>query len=240
MTAAQNPATPGRRTFVLDTSVLLSDPGALGRFGEREAIDARRADASMKVARVHDALKRLGRTGLPITKANVADVAGVSRTFLYENTIARQAVEHAVARSTARADARPAAASSDEDAKWHERALNAEQALKSVRRERDGQSAMIADLIGQLRDPDGTWLEDDRAELRAHNERLRGENAQLRRDNADLQRSLDAARSNVRRLRRDNVTTLFPDGPGLSNRTRPTPMPTEDLSAPTNTTEEFE
>lgn len=36
MTAAPHPA--GLRTFVLDTSVLLSDPGALGRFAEHEVV----------------------------------------------------------------------------------------------------------------------------------------------------------------------------------------------------------
>ena len=37
MTVAQ-PIQPGLRTFVLDTSVLLSDPGALGRFAEHEVV----------------------------------------------------------------------------------------------------------------------------------------------------------------------------------------------------------
>jgi PhoH-like ATPase len=37
VTAAQ-PTTTGLRTFVLDTSVLLSDPGALGRFAEHEVV----------------------------------------------------------------------------------------------------------------------------------------------------------------------------------------------------------
>jgi PhoH-like ATPase len=35
---ADNPETPQLRTFVLDTSVLLSDPGALGRFAEHEVV----------------------------------------------------------------------------------------------------------------------------------------------------------------------------------------------------------
>ncbi|MDT4910540.1 MAG: PhoH-like ATPase, partial [Pseudonocardiales bacterium] len=40
MSAAPLPTTarPGVRTFVLDTSVLLSDPGALGRFAEHEVV----------------------------------------------------------------------------------------------------------------------------------------------------------------------------------------------------------
>ncbi len=38
MTAARTPAETGLRTFVLDTSVLLSDPGALGRFAEHEVV----------------------------------------------------------------------------------------------------------------------------------------------------------------------------------------------------------
>ncbi len=35
---ADNPESPQLRTFVLDTSVLLSDPGALGRFAEHEVV----------------------------------------------------------------------------------------------------------------------------------------------------------------------------------------------------------
>ena len=38
MTAARTPSSDAGRTFVLDTSVLLSDPGALGRFGEHEVV----------------------------------------------------------------------------------------------------------------------------------------------------------------------------------------------------------
>ncbi len=39
MTSARTPSSPaGLRTFVLDTSVLLSDPGALGRFAEHEVV----------------------------------------------------------------------------------------------------------------------------------------------------------------------------------------------------------
>ena len=39
MTASRTHTTePSRRTFVLDTSVLLSDPGALGRFAEHEVV----------------------------------------------------------------------------------------------------------------------------------------------------------------------------------------------------------
>ena len=36
--AVEQPSTPAVRTFVLDTSVLLSDPGALGRFAEHEVV----------------------------------------------------------------------------------------------------------------------------------------------------------------------------------------------------------
>ena len=39
MTAVRQPTDPTAvRTFVLDTSVLLSDPGALARFGEHEVV----------------------------------------------------------------------------------------------------------------------------------------------------------------------------------------------------------
>jgi phosphotransferase family enzyme len=49
------------------------------------AIAARRRDVARKIGAVGKAVKTLGRTGAPVTHAGVAQLAGVSRTFTYEN-----------------------------------------------------------------------------------------------------------------------------------------------------------
>jgi hypothetical protein len=71
----------------------------------------------------------------------------------------------------------------------------------------------VADLIGQLREPDGTWIEHDRNRLRAENEQLLAERNQLLRERDVLQRKLDGARANIARINQHRVTQLFPAGP---------------------------
>ncbi|MGH9022695.1 MAG: DUF6262 family protein, partial [Acidimicrobiia bacterium] len=61
------------------------------------AIDARRREATTKVAAVEKAVKLLGRTGAPITRAAVSHLAGVSRSFTYENDQARSIIAAAQA-----------------------------------------------------------------------------------------------------------------------------------------------
>ena len=98
-----------------------------------------------------------------------------------------------------------------ETASWRERALNAEALAKTLRATVKERDARIADLTGQLYDPDGNHLADENAELRklvlTLNMNLR--NAQL--ENDKLRRSLDGARANVKRERERNVTQLFAD-----------------------------
>ena len=53
-----------------------------------QAIQARRRDTDAKLAAVRTALKTLVRTGAPITRAGIAALAGVSRSFTYQNDIA--------------------------------------------------------------------------------------------------------------------------------------------------------
>ncbi len=101
-----------------------------------------------------------------------------------------------------------------QEASWHERALNAEDQIRVLYRELGKQRQLIADLLGQLRDPDGTWLEHDRDRLREENQRLLYERNQLIAAQHDLQRRLDGARANVARLNTARVTELFPAGPG--------------------------
>ena len=183
-----------------------------------QAIEARRRDATAKVTAVDKAVKVLARTGAPITRAAVSHLAGVSRSFTYENDRARTIIAAAQARTQARAEDRVETLTAEQEASWRERALNAEEELSRLRREVATQRRLVGDLMGQLREPDGTWLEHDRDRLRRENEVLLAERNQLLGERADLARRLEGARANVSRLNERRVTELFPDGPG---RTRP-------------------
>lgn len=180
------------------------------------AIDARRREATTKVASVDKAVKLLGRTAAPITRAAVSQLAGVSRSFTYENQEARAIIAAAQARTQARAEARPETLTAQQEASWRERALNAEEEVRKLRQELTTQRRLVSDLMGQLREPDGTWIEQDRDRLRRENEVLCSERNQLLRERNELQRRLDGARANVSRLSERKVTELFPDGPGRS------------------------
>lgn len=177
------------------------------------AIDARRREATTKVAAVEKAVKLLGRTGAPITRAAVSHLAGVSRSFTYENDQARSVIA-AQARTQAHAEVRPEMLTAQQEASWRERALNAEEEVRKVRQEVATQRRLVGDLMGQLREPDGTWVEQDRERLRKENAVLCSERNQLLRERSELQRRLEGARANVSRLSERKVTELFPDGPG--------------------------
>lgn len=182
------------------------------------AIEARRRDATTKVAAVDKAVKLLARAGAPITRAAVSHLAGVSRSFTYENDRARTIVAAAQARTQARAEVRVETLTGEQEASWRERALNAEEEVSRLRREVATQRRLVGDLMGQLREPDGTWLEHDRDRLRRENEVLLDERNQLLGERADLARRLEGARANVSRLNERRVSELFPDGPGPAMR----------------------
>jgi hypothetical protein len=67
----------------------------------------------------------------------------------------------------------------------------------------------VADLLGQLSDPDGTWVEDDREQLRQQNEALRAVLAEERLARSEAERRLEASRSNVRNLRQREADKLL-------------------------------
>jgi hypothetical protein len=177
------------------------------------AIDARRRAAASKVAALEKAIKVLGRSGAPLTRVVVASLAGVSRSFTYENDAANRMISAAQARSLAQAEDRIETRTVHEEASWRERALNAEDEIRNLRGELSTQRQLVGDLLGQLREPDGTWIEQDRNHLRQENEQLLSERNQLLRERNELQRRLDGARANVSRLNERRVQELFPDGP---------------------------
>ena len=85
--------------------------------------------------------------------------------------------------------------------------------VRTLRRELTTQRRLVADLMGQLRQPDGTWVEDDRNRLRDQNQHLVAERDRLARERNELQRRLDGARANIAHLNNRQVTELFPHGP---------------------------
>src|ERR1039458_8643916 len=102
---------------------------------------------------------------------------------------------------------------------------NAEDRTRELSREITTQRRLVSDLTGQLREPDGTWIEHDRNRLRHENQTLLFERNQLVTERAELQRRLDGARANVSRLNEQRVTQLFPNGPGPSKRSDPLRWP---------------
>lgn len=178
-----------------------------------KAIEARRLMVTAKVTAVEQAVKAILKAGAPVTKAGVAGLAGVSRSFVYENEQARLLIAAALARTNAREAGRSERMTAHEEASWRERALNAEEGVRELRRAIESERRLVGDLMGQLRQPDGTWIEEDRIRLRDENTRLLSDRQQLVRERNELQRKLDGARANLSRLNEQRVHELFPNGP---------------------------
>jgi hypothetical protein len=172
-----------------------------------QAIDARQRDAAAKLAAVRRAVKTVGRSGAPVTRSDIARLA------TYQNETANTLITSAQSRSRTQQAGRVQALTAQQEASWRERALNAEDQIRSLGRELNKHRQLVADLMGQLRDPDGTWLEHDRNRLREDNDLLTQRN-QLLADQSELHRKLAGARANVSRLTSTRVKELFPAGPG--------------------------
>ena len=187
---------------------------AARRSAPEQAIAARRRAAEVKAAAVGKAVQSLARSGAPLTSAAIARLAGVSRSFIYENDQARAHVTAAQARTQIRAAGAIPTATAQQEASWRERALNAEQKARDLQHELTAQRRLTAGFLGQLRQPDGTWLADEQTRLHEENEHLLTDRNQLARERNDLQRKLEAARASLARLTEQKVTELFPRGPG--------------------------
>ncbi len=174
------------------------------------AIAVRKKDSRTKVDSVEQALKRLLKQKVTeIDKSHLAALAGCSRTFLYQNQHARKLIAQAETRMKASPLNDAPASDPIEEANWRERALFAEQQLRTFREKNSSLSRTVADLLGQLRDPDGTWVEDDREQLRQQNETLRAALAAERLARSQAERRLEASRSNVRNLRQREAGKLL-------------------------------
>ena len=176
-----------------------------------EALEQRTRRSIECEQRVRKALAKLTKTGAPFTIENVCDLAGVGKTFIYDRSHPELTKMVLHARDVSQAtNTRHAEQQLDKDtASWRERALNAEALAKALRvavKERD---ARLADLTGQLYDPDGAHLVDENARLRDLILTLNKNLQQTQLESTRLRRSLDGARANVKRERERNVTRLF-------------------------------
>jgi hypothetical protein len=125
-----------------------------------EAIQHRQDKSAECEQRVRKALTKLARTNAPFTIEDVCTVAGVGKTFIYD----KRRPELTKAVLTARDQSQAAQRSRSEQAldgealSWRDRALNAEALAKTLRATVKQRDVQIADLTGQLYDPDGNYL----------------------------------------------------------------------------------
>jgi hypothetical protein len=176
-----------------------------------EAIEKRAHRSVECEQRVRKALGKLARTGVPFTVKDVCDLAGVGKTFIYDrhHPELTQAILDARNASQIATTIRAEHSVDGRNSSWRERAINAEAHSKKLKADLAERDSRIADLIGQLYDPNGVHLVDENARLRGLlavvNQKLRDAHIEVQ----TLTRSLDAARANVKRERQRNVTQLF-------------------------------
>jgi len=162
------------------------------------ALAARHRNSQAALGRVRDTIARLRREKTPISVAVVARRANVSRTFLYTNPDAKTTVAEAIRESGDQRSRLLAEVDDSREATWRERALNAEDALKTAHAEILAQRRRLGDLLGQIRDLQAEWTQDDLQRITAENTTLKRQISQLTADNRTLNERLKAARSNLR------------------------------------------
>lgn len=166
------------------------------------AIAARRAHAQQLIDAVRAALRRMQRDGTRVTMRGVAHLAGVSRTFLYQNPDARQLLAEAPAedREQRRAYRQAQCATAQQEASWRERALNSEDQLRRAHTEIRTLRTRIGDLMGQLADLTQAGADDDIQALTSANTQLKQQLRELSATGRQMEEKLVAARSNNRFL----------------------------------------
>jgi chromosome segregation ATPase len=162
------------------------------------ALAARRHATQAALTRVHDTITRLRREKTPVTVAAVGRRASVSRTFLYTNLDAKTAAAQAIAEEGKRASGAAVTQDEQREASWRERALNAEEALKTANREILTQRTHIGELRGRIRDLEAEWTQDAIQRVTTENTTLKQRVRELTDENRTLDERLKAARSNLR------------------------------------------
>ncbi|MFG2025618.1 DUF6262 family protein [Streptomyces sp. NPDC048825] len=159
---------------------------------------ARREQTKIKLNQVEQAIGQLRRERGRLTVRAIAERAGVSATFLYENHDARNLVQQAAANSKRRRDQAATEAHEQIEASWRERALNAEAELTRTQKEVFSQRQRIGELMGQLRDFDQMVPGESVQALTTENTTLKRRVHQLTQEHRKLQERLEGARTNLR------------------------------------------
>ncbi|UUU39753.1 DUF6262 family protein [Streptomyces sp. NBC_00162] len=162
------------------------------------AIAARRRQAEHKTAAVEKAIGQLRRERGRLTVRAIADRAGVSATFCYENPAARTLIKAAVADSRSRHDSLGQAEHDRIEGSWRERALNTEAELTRSQKEILTQRQRIGELMGHIRDFDQMVPGESVQALTTENTTLKRRVQQLAGEHRSLQERLEGARSNLR------------------------------------------
>jgi chromosome segregation ATPase len=162
------------------------------------ALEARRKRTATKLTKVAEAIDHMLKARTDITFAAVVRHSGVSRTFLYEHDRARAQVEAAMSKAAGRRVEDQRAEQAGLEVAWKQRALNAEDALKTAHHEIRTQRDHIGELLGQVRDLTTHWTEQDLIRVVDDNNRLKKQVRQLTSENNDLKNKLSAARDNAR------------------------------------------
>jgi hypothetical protein len=171
-----------------------------GTLRTQAANRARQQSTRDKLDRIEATLRTMRRERSPITYPAVARRAGVSRTFLYQNPDAANLVTTAITASGDQRRRTQAVTDAQTEASWHQRALNAEDALKVAYTEIDTQRERIGIILGQLRDLQAEYTEGTAQRLAAENAELKQQVRQLAEANRGIEQRLQAARSNNRFL----------------------------------------
>jgi Family of unknown function (DUF6262) len=162
------------------------------------ALEARQARTAAMLGRVRDEVALLLRQKTPVTAAAVARRAGVSRTFLYENDDARALVASGSTHTHASRNEEGVPGREHGETAWRERALNAEDALKSAHGEIRSHRSRIAQLMGHMRDLETQWTDESIQRTAAENTILKQRVRELTKENRTISGRLQAARSNSR------------------------------------------
>ena len=162
------------------------------------ALAARRRQTQDKLGQVEQAIAQLRRERGRLTVRAIADRAGVSATFLYENSDARVLVQQATADSQDRRNRAVIGTHERIEASWRERALNAEAQLGRTQQEILTQRQHIGELMGQLRDTEQMIPDDGVQATLTENTTLKRRVQQLTQEHRALQERLEGARSNLR------------------------------------------
>ena len=162
------------------------------------ALAARQRGTDAALVRVQQAVARLRREKTPISVAAVSRRAQVSRTFCYDNPEARAAIATAMAEAGEHRRGLIVEQDDQREASWRERALNAEDGLKTAHTEILTQRARLGELLGQIRDLEAEWTGESIQRITTENTTLKQRLRQLIANNRALEERLAAARSNLR------------------------------------------